>query len=509
MADNSSNNKRIAKNTLMLYVRMFLMMAVTLYTSRVVLQQLGIEDFGVYNVVGGAVALLGFLNASMSGATSRFLPYDIGKGDYCHLQLTFSSAMQIHLMIALAVLIFGEIVGIWFVNSCLDMPEGRVFAANVVFQFALLSSTVSIAQVPYSATLIAFERIDLYAWIEILNVFLKLGIVYVLSIIPFDKLESYSILIFIVSVVVLSVYVLCCKSKFSVCKLSKQFHKDIMLPMLFFSGWDLYGNGCVVLRQQGTNILLNQFFGVAINAASGVATQVSSAVSMFVSNITMAIRPQIIKQYAAGNIDVMQKLVSVAIIICVLLTEFVMVPIYLNIETIMNLWLVEVPSYAVDFSKALLIANSVNVLISVWNIVVHASGRIRILSIVSGSLYLVSLLFIYVALKLGANPNWAYYIWIVIVTIALLSSIIIAKSNIRSLSLRKILKGCLLPVLSSILSIVVVYMISLFFENSISKIFVIVAINMIILIVMLFAVWLLPCFGGNLKKAYNSYLNEN
>lgn len=508
MKNSATNNKRIAKNTLMLYIRMFLMMAVTLYTSRVVLQQLGVEDFGVYNVVGGTVVLMGFLNSSMSGASSRFLTFDIGKGDYLHLKKVFGSALLIHIIIGLFVLIAGEAFGIWFVNNCLDIPDNRMFAANIVFQFALLSSVVSIIQVPYSATLIAYERIDLYAWIEILNVFLKLGIVFLLSASPFEKLESYSFLIFAVSSVIFLIYRAICVKMFDICKFQSKLHKDIVIPMLSFSGWDLYGNGCVVLRQQGTNIILNNFFGVVVNAASGVATQVSSAISMFVSNITMAIRPQIIKQYAAGNIGGMQKLVSFAIIICLLLVECVMVPVYLNVETIMQLWLVKVPIYAVDFCKLLMIANSIIALMSIWNIVIHASGRIRVLSLLDGTLYLSSLLFVYIALKQDANPNWAYSIWIVIVSLALLSSMAIAKSNVMSMSVKWILKQILIPVVLVLTTIVSIVFLSNALQDSVAKIFIVAVANVAVLVMLLYLFWILPCFKGRIKRMLNFYTNE-
>lgn len=264
-----SSSKRLAKNTLMLYLRMFLMMGISLYTSRVVLMRLGVTDFGIYNVVGGAVALLGFLNTSMSGATSRFLTYDIGRGDYVHLKKVFSSAMQIHLAIAFIVVFIGEVVGVWFINTYLEIPSNRIYSANIVYQFAVFSAAIGIVQVPYSATLIAFERIDLYSWIEILNSFLKLGLVYVLSYSVFDKLETYSCLMFVVSVIICFIYRVSCKSRFDIGRLDRKFYKNIIYPMLSFTGWDLYGNGCVVLRQQGTNILLNQFFGVLVNAAGG------------------------------------------------------------------------------------------------------------------------------------------------------------------------------------------------------------------------------------------------
>lgn len=501
-----SNGKRLAKNTLMLYVRMFLMMGISLYTSRVVLMQLGVTDFGIYNVVGGAVALLGFLNTSMSGATSRFLTYDIGRGDYAHLKEVFSSAMQIHLVIALIVVLVGEIVGVWFINTCLEIPLDRRFAANIVYQFSVFSAAIGIVQVPYSATLIAFERIDVYSWIEILNSFLKLGIVYVLSYSTFDKLETYSCLMFMISIVVCIIYIISCKKRFDIGGLKWKFHKNIIYPMLSFTGWDLYGNGCVVLRQQGTNILLNQFFGVLVNAAGGVANQVSAAVSIFASNVTMAVRPQIIKQYAAGNIGKMQNLMSFTIISSLLLIQVVMIPIYLNIEFVMKLWLEKVPPYATDFCKLLMIANSVNVFVTIWNIAIHASGKIKLVSFLNGSLFLISLPVVYVVLKIDANPNLAYILWICVIFFVLCLSVFIAKCNIKELSLRKIFIDCFQPIVSVGATIFVMSYLSDFWVNGIVRLLSVTVLNFLILLTLIYVIWIVPNFKGSLKKAYKYYL---
>ena len=265
MQDTTSNNKRIAKNTIMLYIRMFISMLVGLYTSRVVLATLGVEDYGIYGVVGGVVAMMGFLNASMSGATSRFLTFELGRGDKDRLAKTFSSALIVHIAIAIIVFILAETVGLWFLCNKLNIPEGRMEAAHWVYQFSILATMLSITQVPYNATIIAHEKMDVYAYMEILNVSLKLLIVYLLCIGNFDKLILYASLMLAVSILIMMVYRIYAIRQFPEAHFHWIWDKTYLRPLLSFSGWDLYGNACVIARQQGTNFLINIFYGVVFN----------------------------------------------------------------------------------------------------------------------------------------------------------------------------------------------------------------------------------------------------
>ena len=500
-----SNNKRIAKNTLFLYLRMFVLMGVSLYTSRVILQQLGIKDFGIYNLVGGIVSLMSFLNTSMAGATSRFLTFDLGTNELEHLKRTFSSAFQIHILIACIILVVGEVAGVWFINTYLNIPNERIYAANIVFQMSLLTSLVSIIQTPYSASLIANEKMDVYAILEIINICLRLAVVYLLMVISYDKLIVYSILVFFIAILVFNSYRIYCTRRFKECVLLKEVHTNIIKPMLLFSGWDLYGNGCVVLRQQGTNILLNQFFGVSLNAASGVATQVSSAISTFVSNITMSVRPQIIKRYASNEILGMQKLLSFALIICLILIELVMLPVYLKIEVIMNLWLCDVPPYAVNFTRLMLIANAISVANTLFNAVIHASGKIKKLSIVTGSLFLLTLPISYIAFIFCKQPELTYMIWVVIMTVALIISVSIVKTNIPKVSLLSLLKNIALPLLSIIMSVIIMSYLSPFIGSSIYDIIILFIVNALLLIAILYLIWIIPLFKGNIELVFKSF----
>ena len=309
MAENKlSNNKRIAKNTIMLYIRMLLSMVVSLYTSRVVLNTLGVEDYGIYGVVGGVVAMFSFLNNTMSGATSRFLTFEMGRGDFKRLKNTFSSALIIHLLIVCAILLLAETIGLWFLANKLVIPVERMGAAHWVYQLSILSMAINVTQVPYNASIIAHEKMDVYAYVEILNVTLKLLIVYLLVIGDFDKLILYAVLTLVVSMTIAFIYRIYCIRNFEECRFEWNWNKNILKGLLSFSTYNLYGNFGSVMNMQGTNFALNHFWGVILNSASGIATTVANVVNSFTSNILVAFRPQITKSYAQGDITTFQNL---------------------------------------------------------------------------------------------------------------------------------------------------------------------------------------------------------
>ncbi len=445
MTDNSQNNKRIAKNTLMLYIRMIISTLVTLYTSRVVLNTLGVDDYGIYNVVGGIVAIFSFLNSSMSGATSRFLTYEMGCNNG-KLSETFSSALYIHIGIAILILVAAETVGLWFMNNKLVIPDDRMFAAHVVYQCSIISMMVTVTQVPYNASIIAHEKMDVYAYIELLNVFLKLGIVFILMIGRFDKLILYAILVLVVSILIAAIYRIYCTKKFPECHLSSSPDMQIIKPMLSFSGWDLYGNMSVSVRQQGTSIILNMFYGPALNAAIGLANSVQNVILSFANNVIMAFRPQIIKQYAEQNIVRMQSLIIYALKISLSLFILIGVPLYFESEFVLKIWLKNVPDYTVFFLRVILLCGLFGLVKLIFNIGIHATGRIRLLSFLTGDIYILTVPILYMALKLGAEINPLYYIVVVLDFIIAATTIIIHKRLITDIHILKIIKGAFLPV---------------------------------------------------------------
>ena len=435
MSTPSSSNKRIAKNTLMLYIRMFISMLVGLYTSRVVLATLGVEDYGIYGVVGGVVGMMGFLNASMSGATSRFLTFELGRGDKDRLAKTFSSALIVHIAIAIIVFILAETVGLWFLCNKLNIPEGRMEAAHWVYQFSILATMLSITQVPYNATIIAHEKMDVYAYMEILNVTLKLLIVYLLCIGNFDKLILYASLMLAVSILIMMVYRIYAIRHFPEAHFHWIWDKTYLRPLLSFSGWDLYGNACVIARQQGTNFLINIFYGVVFNAASGIATTVQGTISGLAFNIILAFRPQIIKQYAKGNVEDMSKLVGNAVCFTTILFGCMSIPLILETHYIMKAWLGVIPEKSEIFCQILLIASFLGLLNNIWNTCIHATGKIKEISIFSGTFFLISLPIIYVVFQFKAPVESAYLVFILSIVFVNVSNLLIIKKKIPKLKL--------------------------------------------------------------------------
>ena len=305
MDSHAENTKRIAKNTLMLYIRMLFGMVVSLFTSRVVLDALGVEDYGIYNVVGGVVAMFSLLSTALSTSISRFVTFEIGKGDEYNLKKVFTSSVAVMFALSIGIFIVAEIVGVWFLNTHLNIPVQRLEAANWVLQCAILAFAVDLNSVPYTSAIIAHERMSAFAYLGILNITLRLVVVYALYVSCFDKLMTYSVLTLSVSILMCLIDYIYCRRNFVECAFRIIYDKSLLKKMLSFAGWSFLGNGAYLLNTQGVNILMNMFFGVAVNAARGVAGQVDGAVQSFVANFTTAMNPQIIKSYAAGDLNYM------------------------------------------------------------------------------------------------------------------------------------------------------------------------------------------------------------
>lgn len=443
-----TNNKRVAKNTLFLYFRMILIMLVTLYTSRVVLAQLGIKDYGIYNVVGGVVTMFAFLNNCMTTSTQRFLTFELGKGNTQRLKNVFAASLNIHIVIALTIVVLAESIGLWFVNYKLVIPADRLVAANWVFQFAILSFCVNIIQVPYNAVIIAHEKMNVYAYISIVEVMLKLGIVYLLSVSPFDKLIAYAVLIFAVQLLIRAIYQIYCQKNYEESKFRIFWDKSLYQQMSGFAGWNLFGSLAWMLRDQGLNIVLNLFFGPVINAARGVATQVSGAVMNFISNFQVALNPQITKNYANGNIQEMEKLTYLGIKFSYIILFFLAFPLSLNINYVLHLWLVEVPDYTALFIILIMIDSMVGNLFGVPLMTsLSATGKIRNYQIVVSFIILLIVPVGYIALRLGCDAPSVFYITIIFSGISGFARFLFCRKQI-GYSLREMIKGVLLPVLS-------------------------------------------------------------
>lgn len=412
MEENSSSNSRLAKNTMFLYLRMIISIVISLYTSRVILNALGAQDFGIYNVVGGTVAIVGFLSSTMSSSTSRFLSISIGKKSITDTKRIFGTSLLLHLCLAAIILIAGETLGLWFVNAKLNYPESQNFAVNVTYQLSLLATCISITQIPYDAILVAHENFKVFAYFQIASSALKLGVALLLLVLLGDKLIIYSILTFASSILMRIAYTVYVNKKYEDSRTLLSLDKTYLKELASFSGWDLLGHLGFTARQQGSNILLNIFFGAAINAASGIATTVQGVISSFSYNIITSARPQIIKAYASGEVMAFRNLVMNVSMLSMYMILLITVPVMMNLRRILSLWLVEVPDYSYAFTMCCLISGILSSLSGVYLIGIHATGAVRESSLGRNLIYLSSVVVVYLMFRRGFYPVWAYLVLI-------------------------------------------------------------------------------------------------
>ena len=400
----TDNNKRIAKNTLLLYFRMLLMMFVTLFTSRVVLDKLGVTDYGIYNVVGGVVAMLGFLNSSMSNAVQRYLSFEIGKNNEAGVNRIFNVSLFAHVGIAVFVFVVMEIVGVWYLNTHMNIPAERMDAANWVLQCSIFTTLFTIVQVPYNAIIISKEQMGIYAYISILEVVLKLLVVYMLAIGNFDKLKLYSVLIMVVTIGIVMIYRFYCTRKYKEAKF--KFIKDwnLLKQIVGFASWNMLGELAWVFTGQGVNIILNSFFGPVVNAARGLAEQVNGAVNRFVANFQTAVNPQLIKNYASDQLGEMKTLLFRSTRFSYYLLLALSLPIILKMDFILHLWLKEVPDYTTGFCQLVLVSSLVSTLSNLLAQVARAYGKIRNYQIIVSIFLFLNFPLSYIVLKFGGSP---------------------------------------------------------------------------------------------------------
>ena len=443
----TENNKRIAKNTLLLYFRMLFMMAVSLYTSRVVLNALGVEDFGIYNVVGGVVAMFSMLSGSLSSAITRFITYELGAGNRENLVKIFSSSVTIQIGLAVLIILLAEAVGVWFLNVKMNIPDARMVAANWVFQFSILTFAINLISVPYNASIIAHERMSAFAYISILEAIGKLAIAFLIVISPMDKLIFYAILMCAVALVVRFAYGAYCKKHFEECTYHFIFDKDLLKRMFGFAGWNFIGATSAVLRDQGGNVVINLFCGPAVNAARGIAFQVNTAISGFVTNFMTALNPQITKSYASGDRDYMMTLIYQGARLSFYMLLLLSLPVLVNTHYILGLWLKIVPDHAVLFVQLVLIFAMSESISNPLITAMLATGKIRNYQIVVGGLQMMNLPISYLLLRMGMFPEIVIIVTIVISQCCLAARLLILREMI-GLSIRKYLKNVYINVLS-------------------------------------------------------------
>ena len=425
--DSNSNNKRIAKNTIMLYMRMFVMMAVGLFTSRIILDALGASDYGIYNVVGGLVTMFSVLTGAMSVATSRFLTFALGVGNKEQLRRTFVTAVNIHLLISIAMIVIAEVAGIWFLNNKLNIPADRMDAANIVLQFSIATFVINLINVPYSSSIISHEKMGIYAYFTLYDVLVKLVIVYALYVTPTDRLVIYALLLCLANLTTQIIYWVYCKRKFEECRCSFCIDKELLKKMFGFIGWAFWGNAAVVAKDQGMTLLLNIFCGTIVNAAQGVANQVNATVTRFVCNFMTAVNPQITKQYASGDYESMNKLIIRSTKFSAFLMLLLIIPIIVNIKDLLGIWLVEVPVHTSSFVSLILFYSFVDCFTGGLITGILANGKIKKYEIALTITYAANIVFAYLALKYGMQPETLYVLMIVFKFIVLLIQLWLGK----------------------------------------------------------------------------------
>lgn len=412
------NTKSIAKNTVFLYIRSIVVMAVGIYTSRVVLQTLGVEDYGVYNVIGGFVAMFSILSASLVNASQRFISFEMGK-DNPQMNRIFSGTISIHLLLALIVLVLFESFGLWFLNTQLNISADRMYAANWVFQCSVLTFCINLISVPYNASIIAHERMNVFAYISIYEAFAKLGIVYLLYVTGYDKLIVYAILMLAIAVSLRLLYGFYCARHFEECKFHFVIDKPLFKEMMGFIGWNFFGSTAGILSTQGINILINLFFGVALNAARGLADQVNNAINTFVNNFMTAMNPQITKSYAAGDYDYMKSLMVRGAKYSAILYWMIALTFFIESDEILDIWLVEVPDYASVFLRLTIIYSIFKSLANPIYVGMLATGRIRNYQLIMGGLNISAFVLCYIFFVFGLGPEFGYISTIIIAIIQL------------------------------------------------------------------------------------------
>ena len=425
-----SSNRTIAKNTIFLYFRMFLTMGVGLYTSRLILQALGVVDYGIYGLVGGIVTTFAFLNSAMASATQRYLSFDIGKNDTDRLQKTFNATLNIHILIAIVVFVLAETLGLWFVNEQLNIPDERMIAANWVYQFSIFAFVLEIVQVPYNALLFAREHMKVYAYVSIVETLLKLSIAILLLQFHTDRLILYAILAFVVAFIIRLIYKIYCKKHFKESVYHFFWDKAYYKELLSYSGWNLFGNIAAVARNQGSNILLNLFFGPVVNAAYTITSMLQGVIGSFVSNFQVAVNPQIVKNYAKGDTSSSLQLIYKSSKFSFFGMLLLMVPFLANTNYIMQLWLKQVPPYAVNFIRVALVYSLIETLANPLMAGAQATGKIKWYQIIIGSFIFLIFPTTYFVFKITNNPIDLYWVFIGNAVLALLFRILFLRRMI-------------------------------------------------------------------------------
>ena len=465
--ETTSSKRRLVQNTAVLYLRTLITMVISLFTSRVILQNLGVEDYGIYTVVGGFVSMFAIISSTLTGTTQRYLTYEIGKKEKSDPQRVFGISMNIHILLSVVIVLLLETIGLWFLNNKLNINPERLTAANWVYQFSIISFVVNIISTPYNAVIIAHEKMKAFAYISLFEVVLKLIIVYMLVITPWDRLCVYAFLLLLVSLLIRAIYGVYCGRHFSESKYKYYKGKELYKEMFTFASMNFIGASADILCNQGVDVILNLFAGVTANAARGIANSVQGAVSKFVSDFTTAIKPQIMKEYAAGNISSSLDLCYMGSRFSFFLMLFFGLPISINAPYILNLWLGMEPEYTADFLKLTLLMASIMVLSYNVTTIILANGNLKSFTFWIGLVRIAMLPIIYVTLKLGAAPQIAYLVIAMFELFALIVRLLVTHRLLSRNIIVEYAKYVLAPLFFvTVISVPSSFYISSIFENN-------------------------------------------
>lgn len=446
MSNETSNNKRIAKNTLFMYFRMFITMAAGLYTARVVLKALGAEDYGLYNVIGGIISMFTFINGAMTNTTSRYITFYLGKKDAEGLNNIFSMSFLIHAFIALIIILLGETIGLWYLYEKLVIPEGRLSVAVILYQLSIASAVVNILYVPFNATIVAHEKMSAFAYISIMDAVLKLSIALSINYVPIDKLIYYGIMLFLIPLVDISIYYTYCKRNFEETNIRWYWSKPLFKEMFSFTGWSVLGNFSYVFFNQGINLILNSFCGTAVNAARGVAMQVDALVRQFAANVQIAINPQIIKSYADNDMRRMYTLIFSSSRLCYFLLLLLALPIILEADVILQVWLGEVPPHTINFVRIVLVGVILDTLVNPMFTANLATGKVKIYQIWISIISYGFMPLVYLSIKLTDIPESVFLCTILCNIICVVARVYILRKQI-DLSVTAYIKEVIMPIM--------------------------------------------------------------
>lgn len=445
---------------------MLFLMAISLYTSRVVLDALGVDDYGIYNVVGGVVAMFTMISGSLSAAISRFITYELGKGSQNNLNVVFSSSVFIQILLSVAFIIIAETIGLWFLNAKLNIPPDRMYAANWVYQLSIVTFAVNLISVPYNAAIVAHEEMTAFAYISIFEGVAKLIVALIIVKTATDKLILYAILLALIAVIVRVIYGVYCKGKFEECTIRPNFDKSIFGQIFSFAGWNIIGAASAVCRDQGGNIVINLFYGPAVNAARGIAMQVCTAINGFVANFQMALNPQITKNYASGNMQYMLSLVFKGARFSYYILWLISLPVIVKADFILSLWLVEVPEHAVHFLQLVIVFSLCESLSGPLITSMYATGEVKYYQIVVGGFQLLNLPLAYICLRYGLPPESVFVVSIILSFVCLIARLQMLKSLINIPRLLFVKEVCLNTFLVTVVSFIPSVILSLLFEDN-------------------------------------------